>query len=73
MGELERQAAIADIDDPAALAFEMYSFGLGANTCSRLLEDGGAFDRARTAIEQRLDQGWKQIGELGLDFSADAD
>src|SRR5271163_4442038 len=28
MGELERQAAIAGVEDPAALAFEMYSFGL---------------------------------------------
>jgi AcrR family transcriptional regulator len=54
MRELERQAVTAGVDDPAALAFEMYSFGLGANTCSRLLEDGGAFGRARAAIERRL-------------------
>lgn len=54
MGELERQAAIAEVQEPAALAFEIYSLGLGANACSRLLSDGGAFGRARAAIERRL-------------------
>jgi AcrR family transcriptional regulator len=54
IGELERQAALAGVQEPAALAFEIYSLGLGANACSRLLADGGAFARARTAIERRL-------------------
>ncbi|MGO9320256.1 MAG: TetR/AcrR family transcriptional regulator [Solirubrobacteraceae bacterium] len=54
MGELERQAAIAGVDDAAGLAFEIYSLGLGANACSRLLADEQAFGRARGAIERRL-------------------
>jgi AcrR family transcriptional regulator len=54
LGELERQAAIAGVADAAELAFEIYSLGLGANTCSRLLSDEGAFGRAHAAIERRL-------------------
>ncbi|HEY7934922.1 MAG TPA: TetR/AcrR family transcriptional regulator [Solirubrobacteraceae bacterium] len=54
LAELERQARIAGAHDPAALAFEIYSLGLGANTYSRLLTDEAAFDRARKAIERRL-------------------
>jgi AcrR family transcriptional regulator len=54
MGELERQAAIAGVADAGALAFEVYSLGLGANTCSRLLADDGAFARARVALQRRL-------------------
>ncbi|HSZ12631.1 MAG TPA: TetR/AcrR family transcriptional regulator [Solirubrobacteraceae bacterium] len=54
MGELERQAAIAGVADAGALAFEVYSLGLGANTCSRLLGDEGAFARARAALQRRL-------------------
>jgi AcrR family transcriptional regulator len=56
LGELERQAAAAGIEAAAELAFELYSLGLGANTCSRLLGDERAFERARNAIEQRLSQ-----------------
>jgi AcrR family transcriptional regulator len=54
MDELERQAAIAGMDDAGGLAFEIYALGLGANTCSRLLGDGRAFERAGVAIEHRL-------------------
>jgi AcrR family transcriptional regulator len=54
LGELERQAAVAGVEDAAALAFEIYSLGLGANTCSRLLADKRTFARARAAIERRL-------------------
>ena len=68
MGELERQAAIAGVADAGALAFEIYSLGLGANTCSRLLGDEGAFAprprraRAQAAVgdgraAQRADRG----------------
>jgi len=73
MGELERQAAIAGVEDPAALAFEMYSFGLGANTCSRLLEDDGVFGRARAAIERALDELEGVLGVEVTDFAEDAD
>jgi AcrR family transcriptional regulator len=54
MGELARQATLAGVREPQALAFEIYSLGLGANACSRLLADDGAFGRARAAIERRL-------------------
>jgi AcrR family transcriptional regulator len=54
IGELERQAELAGAPDPPALAFEIYSFGLGANTYSRLLDDRKSFTRARAAIERRL-------------------
>lgn len=52
--ELERQATIAGVEGAADLAFAIYSFGLGANACSRLLADERAFARARTAIERQL-------------------
>jgi len=54
MGELERQAAIAGVADAGELAFEIYSLGLGANACTRLLADEHAYGRARAAIERRL-------------------
>ncbi len=54
LGELERQAAIAGVDDAAELAFEIYSLGLGANACSRLLADERAFSQARAVIARRL-------------------
>lgn len=53
LGELGRQASIAGVPDPAGLAFEVYSLGLGANACSRLLADPAAFARARAAIAAR--------------------
>jgi AcrR family transcriptional regulator len=54
LGELERQAAAIDADGAAELAFEIYSLGLGANICSRLLGDRHSYERAREAIERRL-------------------
>jgi AcrR family transcriptional regulator len=57
MGELERQAALAGVPDAGELAFEIYSLGLGANTCSQLLGDERAYERARAAIERRLPPG----------------
>jgi AcrR family transcriptional regulator len=54
MGELAHQATVAGVQEPAALAFEIYSLGLGANTCSRLLADEDTFGRVRAAIERRL-------------------
>ena len=53
MGELERQAAIAEVQEPAALAFEIYSLGLGANTYLRLLGDDRALELIRGAIARR--------------------
>jgi AcrR family transcriptional regulator len=54
LGELERQAAIAGVENAAELAFEIYSLGLGANACFRLLADERGFGRARAAIARRL-------------------
>jgi AcrR family transcriptional regulator len=55
LGELERQATIGGFEDPAGVAFEIYSLGLGANTYSRLLDDRLVFARARTTITRLLD------------------
>ncbi len=57
IGELERQAAIAGVQDAAELAFEIYSLGLGANVFSRLLADERGFGRARAAIARLLPAG----------------
>jgi hypothetical protein len=48
---------IANVEEPAELAFEVYSLGLGANACSRLLDDKRVFVGARAAIERRLRSG----------------
>jgi AcrR family transcriptional regulator len=55
LGELERQARIGGAPDPAGLAFEIYSIGLGANTYSRLLADRGIFGRARAMTDRLLE------------------
>jgi AcrR family transcriptional regulator len=44
----------ADVD-PRQLAFELHSLGMGANWAFQLYQDRDAFDRARSAIRQRLD------------------
>ena len=54
LGEIERQASLTGVAQPAELAFEIYSLGLGANACSRLLGDERAFERAKLAIERRV-------------------
>jgi len=53
--ELERHAELLGSKEPAALAFEIYSLGLGANAYSRLLSDREAFTRARRSIDRRLE------------------
>ena len=40
--------------DPVQLAFEIHSLSMGANWANQLHGDSQAFDRARTAIRQRL-------------------
>jgi AcrR family transcriptional regulator len=54
LNELERQAALTRAEGAADVAFEIYSLGLGANACSRLLGDANAFARARSAIDRSL-------------------
>jgi AcrR family transcriptional regulator len=41
--------------DRRQLAFELHSLGMGANWAFQLYQDPDAFDRARSAIRQRLD------------------
>jgi AcrR family transcriptional regulator len=40
--------------DPRQLAFELHSLGMGANWAFQLYQDPHAFERARSAIRQRL-------------------
>lgn len=51
---LEAQAELAGADDPARMAFELHSIGLGANTGFQLLGDRRVFGFARDAIDERL-------------------
>lgn len=54
LGELERQAAAAGVEDPRQLAFELYALVQGANAAFQLLGDGEAFSRARAASDRLL-------------------
>ena len=51
---LEREARAAGVDDPAQLAFEVYSFALAANLRYQLMHDERAFQLARKALLERL-------------------
>ncbi|HEY1285262.1 MAG TPA: TetR/AcrR family transcriptional regulator [Solirubrobacterales bacterium] len=53
-GELERQAAIAGLERPAQVAFELYAVGTAANSRYRLSGDGRVFGYAREAVERLL-------------------
>jgi AcrR family transcriptional regulator len=54
LGELERHARIAAVEDPERLAFEIYSLVMGANARFRLSGDERVFGFARKAVEQLL-------------------
>lgn len=54
VGLLEEQAALAGVDDPKQLAFELHALGQGANSVYQLFGDDAAFDRARRAMEPLL-------------------
>jgi AcrR family transcriptional regulator len=54
VGELERQAAIAGVDDPGLLAFELQALAQGANSAFQLFGDPGTFRRARAAMDSLL-------------------
>ncbi len=56
LGELERQAQIAGVADPARLAFELYAVVMGANARYRLSGDRKVFEYARDAFERLLDE-----------------
>jgi AcrR family transcriptional regulator len=50
LAELERQAEIAGVEQPARFAFELYSVVMGANSRYRLSGDERVFDYARGAL-----------------------
>src|SRR5262249_9237000 len=61
----------ADID-PAQLAFEVHAFVQEANWAHQLLGDKLAFNRARQAIEQRLESAATASARKGLQDRAKA-
>jgi AcrR family transcriptional regulator len=52
LAELERQATIAGVEDPARFAFELYAVVMGANARYRLSADPKVFEYARGALER---------------------
>jgi len=52
LGELERQATIAAVDNPKRFAFELYAVIMGANSRYRLSGDREVFEYAREALER---------------------
>jgi len=54
LGELERQARIAGLEEPNRVAFELYAVVMGANSRYRLTGDRRVFGYAREAIERLL-------------------
>jgi AcrR family transcriptional regulator len=57
LAELKRQAAIAGLDQPDRVAFELYAVVMGANSRYRLSGDRRVFDHARDAVERLLADG----------------
>lgn len=55
LGELERQARIAGVEQPERFAFELYAVVMGANSRYRLSGDPEVFDYARQAL-RRLEE-----------------
>jgi AcrR family transcriptional regulator len=54
LGELERQARIAGVEEPERLAFELYALVMGANSRYRLSGDRRVFVYARNSAEALL-------------------
>ena len=54
LAELEKQARLAEAEDPEQIVFEVYSLVQGANASYQLFGDEAAFARARTAVERLL-------------------
>jgi AcrR family transcriptional regulator len=52
LGELERQAEIAGVENPERFAFELYAVVMGANARYRLSGDRKVFEHAREALER---------------------
>jgi AcrR family transcriptional regulator len=54
LAELERQAEIAEVEDPGRLAFELYAVVMAVNSRYRLSGDRKVFEYAREALERLL-------------------
>jgi AcrR family transcriptional regulator len=54
LGELERQARVAGVENPERFAFELYALVMGTNSRYRLSGDARVFDHAREAIDRLL-------------------
>jgi AcrR family transcriptional regulator len=54
LGELERQARIAAVEEPERLAFELYAVVMAANSRFRLSGDRRVFELARESVERSL-------------------
>lgn len=52
LAELERQAHVAGVENPARFAFELYALVMGANARYRLSGDKRAFEYAREALDR---------------------
>jgi AcrR family transcriptional regulator len=52
LGELERQAGLAGLEQPDRVAFELYAVVMGANSRYRLSGDRRVFGHARDAVER---------------------
>jgi AcrR family transcriptional regulator len=50
LGELERQARVAGVENPERFAFELYALVMGTNSRYRLSGDKRVFDYAREAL-----------------------
>jgi AcrR family transcriptional regulator len=54
-GEAQRLGQLSEGEDPAQLAFELYSLVMGANWSYQLAGDAEVFERARRAMGKRLE------------------
>lgn len=52
--ELERQAALAGLEEPDRVAFELYALIMGANSRYRIARDGRVFTHARNSVDRLL-------------------
>jgi hypothetical protein len=55
VSEAQREGHLREACSPAQLAFEINALVMGANWHHQLYDDPGAFQRARTALRERLE------------------
>lgn len=56
LGELERQARLAGVNNPRRFAFELYALVMGTNARYRLSGDRRVFDYAQEALDRLLSE-----------------